>query len=211
MSIPYVSDVNYTFVVGDKIPVNITIPGSPNTAVFSGIGNFYVAPGTDVLGELNSITYANATVTFTVPVANFSPTRLAPGFTYTATITVDGGTTQNISVIGKESQSFSDLIYSINKQITGGSFAISNLNQLVFTDSNPLPQSGTVVLTAGTLFPALANYVSITNTPGSIATGAFLNPQKLVLPGSPAATTLSFIAQGSAIVSVAFSTSSIED
>ncbi len=222
MSIPYANDVNYIFTVGPYLQVNIEVPAtSPNTAVFASRGNFYVAAGVGSPATIpvpphsppDSITYANATVSFSSPIDGYYPTRLVNGITYTATITVDGGAAQPLTIgpIISEHFSFNDLVNALNLQVTGGQFLVEPaFGTLDFTDNNPTPQTGTVVLTAGTLFPTLAGYVSITNTNGSIATGPILNPQRLVLTGT-GVTDLSFLGVGDALISVTFSTSSETD
>ena len=204
MPTSYATDTTYSLTVGPT-PITINVPGPATTAIFTSLGQFFVHPnGTATLPT--SVVYATATVNFTTPTQLAYPTRLVPTTTYTSALTVNGGASQPISVLGSAAQTFEQLVAVLNAQVTGGSFAMVNGN-LVFTNSSSLLQSSAVTLTAGTLFVALANYSSITIVAGSIGTSSFMNPPAIDIAGSsPSVTTLSLIAPTNTTVNVTFST-----
>lgn len=89
-----------------------------------------------------------------------SATSLVGGTTYTASIVVDGGTSQSISILGSTAQTYGTLINELNADTFGASWSLVAGNLLCTSDTSGATSS--IAITAGTLFAApLAGFVSV--------------------------------------------------
>lgn len=114
-------------------------------------------------------------------VANTIPTGLANDATsYTASVVVDGGASQPISVVGSASQTFKDLITEINVDITGGTVMLND-GEMVFI-SDTYGSTSTIVVTDIDLFSNLLGFDFI-DTP---VTGTDYDYEEQATADSPA-------------------------
>jgi hypothetical protein len=132
-----------------------TILSAGGGVVYSGIGaltsRFDYRAGSQIVDVGGAKTAATAT-------------GLANGATvYTYTISVDGGGTQTISIIGSAAQTYADLITQINADITGATVALVGGN-LKFTSATTGAASS-IALTAGgggsNLLTTLTSFVAV--------------------------------------------------
>ena len=79
--------------------------------------------------------------------------------TYTATITIDGSIVSNISVVGTNAQTYTELLFEINADLTGAVATLDNGNILITSDTVGL--SSTVLIADTDLFSSLTGYVAI--------------------------------------------------
>jgi len=91
-------------------------------------------------------------VEYEAPVAGTSLT------TYTASVVIDGAASEPISIEGPDAQTYTDLLAELNADTTGTWAIVSGNLRLT---SGTLGVASTVVITAGTLFPALDDFVEI--------------------------------------------------
>ena len=79
--------------------------------------------------------------------------------TYTATITIDGSIVSNISLNGSAAQTYTELLFEINADLTGAVATLDNGNILITSDTVGL--SSTVLIADTDLFSSLTGYVAI--------------------------------------------------
>lgn len=93
-------------------------------------------------------------------------TNLVPGPSYTATVTIDGGTPIDISIKGTDAQTFADLVTVLTTAIGATATVTLDVGNIVITSVTTGDKS-TVAVSNGTLFGAVSGYVGSTATAGS--------------------------------------------
>jgi hypothetical protein len=79
--------------------------------------------------------------------------------TYTATVTVDGGGPQPVSVDGGDAQTYADLIVAITTDLTGAYAVVANGNLRIISTS--VGVASTIAIVDVDLFSSLADFVAI--------------------------------------------------
>ena len=107
------------------------------------------------------------TVTHTFPAPTAGTTTI-----YTATIAVDGGEGQAISIPGELAQTYTDLITELNLDTTGAEWDLTTGSATDGPRARSITTgaSSTILITVGTLFPALTHFdVLLAAIPGTDA------------------------------------------
>lgn len=99
-----------------------------------------------------------------------SATSLVAATTYTASVVIDGGASQSISIVGSSALTFGTLITELNLDMVGAHAVMEAGNLRIRSDSGGV--LSTVAITAGTLFASpLAGFVAVNSAVAGAATG----------------------------------------
>lgn len=111
-----------------------------------------------------------------------SATNLVGGTTYTASVVVDGGISQPISILGSAALSYTTLVAQLQSNTVGATWSLVGGNLLC--TSNSVGATSTVAITAGTLFAApLAGFIAINPAIQGTSPGTFqLSTSRLISP-----------------------------
>ena len=118
-----VTNGTVTFSSGDFVATSAT-PGAGSTAV--------IAAGTDGTGDLfAAITAAaggNPAITFSAPTPGATPV-------FTATVNIDGGGNDPISIVGDDALTYADLITELDADTSGASWSLASGDLVVTSDT----------------------------------------------------------------------------
>lgn len=163
-------DLTYRFVSGFSF--NVINSNGNNGTYTVGTGSYSTSSGYQIVNVGGAATGTTAT-------------GLVGTTTYTATIAVDGGAAQTITVLGSNATTFADLVTQINGQLTGALVFLVGGNLRV--TSNTTGVTSTIAITDGTtpLFGSLTGYVAIdTAVAGVTTTGNTIIVVTTAIPGT---------------------------
>jgi hypothetical protein len=168
----------------DLTGANVTIVGSTITvtSITTGLSSTVAITDTDLFSSVTNYSSIGAA------------TPGSGATTYAASVVVDGGAPQPISVAGAAAQTFGDLIAEINADLTGATAAIIGGN--IRITSATTGGVSTIAITDTDLFSALTDYSSIATAVGGTTAISYVMdvtidggaPQTITVPGTSAQT-----------------------
>ena len=146
-----------SFVVSDTYPVTYNVVSDRTEIIVELQDSGLTTPALSVTD-----THGYQDVNFSALAAGSDPTNLIGATVYTAVITVDG-VAKNISVLGSDAPTFTDLIAEINTDLAGAATAALDIaNDRIRITSGSTGSTSIVSIVGGTLFDTqLANFTTI--------------------------------------------------